>query len=186
MLKLLLPKDIDFSKVDVWSQDETRVGQQGSLTRIWAKRGTRPRKVRQQQFISTYIYGAACHNTGKSFALILPHANTRAMNKFLEEFSLTIKYGRHVALLIDNAGWHTARKLSIPNNVTLVPLPPYAPELNAMEQIWEWIKNHFLSNQCYAAYEDIVNNACHAWNQLSENVDLVKSIMFREWINIPR
>ena len=62
MLTELLPKNIDRCKVDIWSQDETRVGQQGSLTRIWAKRGTRPRKVRQQQFISTYIYGAACHD----------------------------------------------------------------------------------------------------------------------------
>lgn len=157
------------------------------MTRIWAKRGTRPRKVRQQQFISTYIYGAACHDTGKSFALILPHTNTNAMNMFLSDFSLAIEPGRHVALLIDNAGWHSAKKLTVPSNITLIPLPPYAPELNAMEQVWEWIKNHFLSNQCYAVYEDIVTMACHAWNQLSQNVDLVKSIMHRDWINnIPR
>ena len=185
MLKELLPKDIDRNKVDIWSQDETRVGQQGSLTRIWAKRGTRPRKVRQQQFISTYIYGAACHCTGKSFALILPYANTQAMTRFLEELSLTIESGRHIALLTDNAGWHTAKKLTIPRNITLISLPPYAPELNAMEQIWQWIKNHFLSNQCYGVYEDIVNKACYAWNQLSENVNLVKSIIYRDWINIP-
>lgn len=140
MLKVLLPKDIDWSKVDIWSQDETRIGQQGSLSRIWAKRGSRPRKVRQQQFISTYIYGAACHDTGESFALILPYTNTDSMNKFLDEFSLTIDSGRHVALLTDNAGWHAAKKLIIPSNITLVPLPPYAPELNAMEQIWQWIK----------------------------------------------
>jgi len=186
MLKVLLPKDIDWSKVDIWSQDETRIGQQGSLSRIWAKRGSRPRKVRQQQFISTYIYGAACHDTGESFALILPYTNTDSMNKFLAEFSLTIDSGRHVALLTDNAGWHAAKKLIIPSNITLVPLPPYAPELNAMEQIWQWIKNHFLSNQCYGVYEDIVANACYAWNQLSKNATLVKSIMYREWINIPR
>ncbi len=108
------------------------------------------------------------------------------MNKFLDEFSLTIDSGRHVALLTDNAGWYAAKKLIIPSNITLVPLPPYAPELNAMEQIWQWIKNHFLSNQCYGVYEDIVANACYAWNQLSKNVTLVKSIMYREWINIPR
>lgn len=78
-----MPKDVDLSKVDIWSQDETRAGQQGSLSRIWALRGTRPRKVKQQQFISTYIYGAACHDTGQSFALILPYANTEAMNLFL-------------------------------------------------------------------------------------------------------
>ena len=181
-----MPKNIDLNKVDIWSQDETRVGQQGSLTRIWAKRGTRPRKVRQQQYISTYIYGAACHDTGQSFALILPYANTQTMNKFLDEFSLTIQCDKHVALLIDNAGWHKAVSLIVPTNITLIPLPPYAPELNAMEQIWEWIKNHFLSNQCYRDYEDIVDHACNAWNQLSKNVELVKSIMHRESINIPR
>ena len=161
MLAKLLPKNIDKSNVDIWSQDETRVGQQGSLTRIWAKRGTRPRKVRQQQFISTYIYGAACHDTGESFALILPYANTQAMNKFLGDLSLTIQGNRHIALLMDNAGWHSAKKLTVPSNITLIPLPPYSPELNAMEQVWEWIKNHFLSNQCYGVYEDIVTMACY-------------------------
>ena len=64
-MKKLLPTEIEYSKVDIWSQDETRVGQQASLSRIWAKRGTRPRKVKQQQFISTYIYDVACHPTGQ-------------------------------------------------------------------------------------------------------------------------
>ena len=104
MLTALLPKNIDRRNVDIWSQDESRVGQQGSLTRIWTKRGTRPRKVQQRQFISTYIYGAACHATGESFGLILPYANTQAMNKFLEELSLSVQGNRHIALLTDNAG----------------------------------------------------------------------------------
>lgn len=184
-MRELLPKNIDMSKVDIWSEDETRIGQQGSLSRIWAKRGTRPRKVKQQQFISTYIYGAACHETGESFALVLPYANTNAMNKFLKELSLTIREDRHVALLIDNAGWHSTKKLVVPSNITLVALPPYAPELNAMEQVWQWMKNHFLSNQCFSSYENIVAAACYAWNQFSQNVNLVKSIMYRNWINIP-
>jgi transposase len=185
MLEKLLPKEVERDKVDIWSQDETRIGQQGSLTRIWAKCGTRPRKVKQQQFISTYIYGAACHYSGKSFALVLPYTNTCVMSQFLAELSLTIENDRHIALLIDNAGWHKAKELSVPCNITLIPLPPYAPELNAMEQIWQWIKNHYLSNQCYASYEDIVTNACYAWNQLSENVNLIKSIMYRDWISLP-
>lgn len=180
----MLPQDIDLKKVDIWSQDETRVGQQGSLSRIWAVRGTRPRKVKQQQFISTYIYGAACHDTGQSCALILPYANTDSMNRFLEELSSAIEPERHVALLVDNAGWHTAKKLSVPSNITLIPLPPYAPELNAMEQVWEWIKNHFLSNQHYRDYEAIVDKACYAWNQLSGNRDLIKSIIHRKWISL--
>lgn len=184
MLTNLLPREVDRDKVEIWSEDESRVGQQGSLTRIWAKKGTRPRKVKQKQFISTYIYGAACHQTGQSYGMILPYANTDAMNIFLGGLSKEIGSGRHIALIIDNAGWHTAADLIVPRNITLIPLPPYAPELNAMEQVWEWMKSHFLYNQSYADYEDIVDKLAYAWNQVSGNADLIKSIIHREWTHI--
>lgn len=184
MLTNLLPREVERDKVEIWSEDESRVGQQGSLTRIWATKGTRPRKVKQKQFISTYIYGAACHQTGQSYGMILPYANTDAMNIFLGGLSKEIGSGRHIALIIDNAGWHTAADLIVPRNITLIPLPPYAPELNAMEQVWEWMKSHFLYNQSYADYEDIVDKLAYAWNQVSGNADLIKSIIHREWTNI--
>ena len=179
-----MPSDVLIEQVDIWAEDESRVGQQGSLSRIWAKKGSRPRKVKQQQFISTYVYGAACHGTGETFALILPYANTIAMNLFLEGLSLQAKQGRHIALLIDNAGWHRSHELTIPANITLVPIPPYSPELNAMEQVWEWLKSHYLSNQCYASYEDIVDKVCVAWNHFSADAVRVKSIMHRKWANL--
>lgn len=106
------------------------------------------------------------------------------MNIFLEGLSKEVELGKHVALIIDNAGWHKAADLIVPSNITLVPLPPYAPELNAMEQIWEWIKSHFLSNQNYSDYDDIVDKLSYAWNQVSGNTDLVKSIVHREWIHL--
>ena len=184
MLKKLLPDNIDAKQVEIWSEDETRVGQQGSLTRIWAKKGTRPRKVKQRQFISTYLYGAACHKTGQAYAVVLPYANTKAMNIFLQGLSKEIKEGKHVALIIDNAGWHNSNELIVPDNITLIPLPPYSPELNAMEQVWEWIKKRFLYNQCYSDYNDIVDKVCDAWNHLSNNPDIVKSIILRKWIHL--
>lgn len=171
--------------VELWSQDEIRIGQQGSLCRIWAKRGSRPRKVKQQQFLSTYVYGAANHITGESCALILPCTNTDAMNIFLQELSSRISPGKHVALIVDNAGWHTAGQLIIPDNITLIPLPPYSPELNAMEQVWEWMRSHYLSNQCYKNYNQIVEQACKSWNSFSNNIELVKSVMHREWVCLP-
>jgi len=177
-----LPKKVELSSVDIWQQDETRVGQQGSLTRIWAPKGTRPRKVKQQQFISTYIYGAACSATGESFGLVLPYTNTNVMELYLREFSAQIRPERHVALIIDNAGWHTAKNMDIPDNITLIPLPPYAPELNSMEQVWEWVKSHHLSNSCYKDYDDIVEKSSLAWNEFANNPELVKSICNREWI----
>lgn len=173
------------NQVEIWQQDESRIGQQGSLTRIWAKRGTRPRKVKQQQYLSTYLYGAVCAATGQSCALVLPVVDTPTMAVFLNELSSQIQPGKHAALILDNAGWHTTGKLSIPKNITLIPLPPYAPELNAMEQVWEWIKKHHLSNRCYNNYDAIVDAACNAWNDFSKNTELVQSLCSRQWMNIP-
>lgn len=101
--------------------------------------------------------------------MILPYANTNAMNIFLEGLSKEVKTGKHIALIIDNAGWHKALDLIVSSNITLVSLPAYAVELNSMEQVWEWIKNHFLYNQCYSNYEDIVDKLSYAWNQLSND-----------------
>lgn len=181
----LLPANINFSKVEIWAQDETRVGQQGSLTRIWAQTGTRPRKVKQQQFISTYIYGAVCAQTGNSFALIMPYTDTNAMQLYLNELSRHIKDDQHIALLMDNASWHTAKELKIPSNITLIPLPAYAPELNPMEQGWQWMKPRYLSNCCYDNYDDLVEKACYAWNEFAKQTDLIKSLCSREWITTP-
>ena len=182
----MLPKEIEMSSVDIWQQDETRVGQQGCPTRIWARRGTRPRKAKQRQFISTYIYGAACAETGASCGLVMPEVNTQSMQLFLDELSSIISMGRHAALIIDNAGWHTSHELQVPNNITLIRLPPYSPELNAMEQVWAWIKDRFLSNRCYKDYKDIVDHVCDAWNKFSDDIELVKSICFRKWQQTPR
>ena len=179
----LIPEHIGVDSVDMWTQDESRVGQQGSLTRIWAPKGTRPRKVRQQQFISAYIYGASCASTGESFGLIFPETNTKSMQLYLDELSMHIVSGRHCALIIDNAGWHTSKELLVPDNITLIPLPPYSPELNPMEQVWEWIKQNHLSNLTFNNYEDIVDKLSIAWNDFSNNVDLVKSVCCRSWID---
>ena len=181
LVKSLVPESISLKTVDIYQQDESRVGQQGSMTRIWAPKGTRPRKVKQKQFISTYIYGAACATTGDSFGLILPNVNTQSMQLFLDSFSKHIKQGRHAAIIIDNAGWHTAKDLHIPHNMTLIPLPPYAPELNSMEQVWQWMKSDYLSNTFFKNYDDIVDKLQEAWNAFSNNVELVKSICFRKW-----
>jgi len=179
-----LPPEVEADSVDFWFQDEARVGQQGSLTRIWAPKGTRPRKVQQRQFISSYIYGAACPGTGESFGLILPYANTSAMNTFLQDMSLCLSEGRHVGLIVDNAGWHRSNELSIPSNITLIPLPPYSPELNAMEQVWDWIKSHYLDNHSFKDYKSILDFASTGWNAFSDNTNLVKSICHRKWLKL--
>ena len=81
------------------------------------------------------------------------------MQIFLNEFSKVIDKNKHAALIIDNAGWHRSNDLNVPTNITLVPLPPYSPELNPMEGVWEWIKQRHLSNRCYKNYDEIVDYA---------------------------
>ena len=82
-------------------------------------------------------------------------------------------------------GWHTAKDLDIPDNITLIPLPPYSPELNPMEQVWEWIKLNHLSTSYYKNYDDIVEKSSFAWNEFANNPELVTSICSREWIKHP-
>lgn len=135
--------------------------------------------------MSTYLYGAACPETGRSFCLVLPYTNTYAMQFFLDELSKSIDKNKHAALIIDNAGWHTANNLKVPANVTLIPLPPYSPELNPMECVWKWIKGRHLSNRCYKNYDEIVECASQGWSDFSNKPEVVKSLCARSWMILP-
>ena len=99
----------------MWFADEARVGQKNKITRRWAKRGTRPSAPSDQRTASTYIFGAICPKEGKAVGLILPKCNTEAMQLHLDEIAKDVAPGRHAVLLIDRAGWHTSRKLDVPD-----------------------------------------------------------------------
>ena len=115
---------IESKKIEIWWQDESRIGQQGSLSRVWATKGTRPRVVRQKQFLSTYIFGAVCPDRDVGCALILPECNAGMMQLHLDEISSAVREGYHAIVLIDRASWHTTEALNIPENISLLPLPP--------------------------------------------------------------
>ena len=131
-----IPMDVDPKSVDVWFQDEARIGQQNTVTRVWAKTGTRPRVVRQRQFLSAYLFGAACSATGQSIALVMPKSDTAAMQEHLSCISTAVPPGRHAVIVMDRAAWHTTHKLPHFKNLTLMFLPPASPELNPIEQVW--------------------------------------------------
>src|SRR5260221_9959262 len=116
-------------------KDEARIGQKNKTTRRWARRGTRPSAPHDQRTRSTYIFGAICPARGAAAGLILPFCNTAAMALHLAEISRTVMPGAHAVLLLDQAGWHPSSKLDIPDNITLMPLPPKSPELNPVENI---------------------------------------------------
>ena len=104
-----------------------RVGQQGTLTRVWAKRGSRPRAPRDTRYEWTYLFGAVCPGRGTAAGLVLPFVNTAAMNAHLAEIARTVEPGAHAILVLDGAGWHSSKTLAVPDNISLLPLPPYSP-----------------------------------------------------------
>ena len=169
------------SAIEIWFADQARIGQKNKRTRRWAKRGTRPAAPSDQRTASTYIFGAVCPQQGKGAALILPRCNTQAMSLHLAEMALAVAPGAHAVLLLDQAGWHLSRKLVVPANITLVPLPPKCPELNAIENVWQFLRDNWLSNRVFQSYEEIVDHCCSAWNRLIDQPWRIMSIGLREW-----
>ena len=154
------------------------MGQQGSTSRMWARKGTRPRALKQQQFTYAYLYGAVCPSTGQAVGLVLPNANTACMNLHIDEISRSIAEDRHALILMDGAGWHQASLNR--DNVTIMKIPPYSPELNPCEQVWQYIKDKWLKNRCYADYDDILEVATEAWiNFTTEEGVNTKSLLQR-------
>ncbi len=177
-IRARLPANTD---IELWWQDEARVGQKNKITRRWAPRGTRPRAARDQRTKSAYIFGAICPERGVGAGLVLPRCNTQAMQWHLDEISSQVTPGAHGVLILDQAGWHTTGKLVIPPNITLVPLPPRSPELNPVENIWQFMRDNWLSNRVFKSYDDIVALCCQAWNNLIEQPWKIMSIGRRKW-----
>ena len=165
----------------MWFQDEARVGQKNGITRRWARRGTRPSAPKDQRTASAYIFGAICPKHGKGAAIVMPRCNTAAMTAHLAEISGAVATDAHAVVLLDQAGWHTANALQIPDNITLMPLPPRSPELNPTENIWQFMRDNWLSNRVFRSYDDILDHCCAAWNRLLDQPWTIMSIGLRDW-----
>src|SRR3954447_20673919 len=164
------------SEVRVYFQDEARFGTQGTITRVWAPRGSRPRAVRQNGRQWLYVLAAVCAATGSASALIMPELNVGVVNLFLEQFSRELPPGVHGVLLWDGAGYHTGADLVVPGNVSLIQLPPYAPELNPVENLWHYLRSHHWSNRPYADYEALQSEAIRSLCAVCSDAENLKSI----------
>ena len=181
--KIARDKGVDPTAIEVWFGDEARVGQKNKITRRWARRGTRPAAPKDQRTASAYIFGAICPQHGKGAALVLPRCNTTAMTLHLAEIATAVAPGAHAVLLLDQAGWHLSNKLIVPPNITLVPLPPKCPELNVVENVWQFMRDNWLSNRVFQSLDDIVGHCCEAWNKLIDQPWRIMSIGLRDWAN---
>ena len=155
------------------------------MTRVWAERGSRPPAPRDQRREWAYIFGAVCPCRDVGAALVLPYANAQAMNLHLEEISSQVTQGSHAVLLLDGAGWHqTGGKLRVPGNISLLHLPAYSPELNPVENIWQFLRQNHLSNRVFKNYDEILDACCAAWNALTAEPKRIASIATRDWASV--
>lgn len=183
-MRQVLPEVARGKPLEIWFQDEARVGQQGTLTRIWARRGTRPRAPRDRRYAWAYLFGAVCPSRATGAALVMPFVDSHAMNAHLAEISACVAEGAHALLVLDGAGWHGSGELVVPANVTLLPLPPYSPELNPVENVWEFLRKNHLANRVYDTYEASVDACCSAWNALIAAPAKIASITTRTWAQV--
>ncbi len=128
-----------------------------------------------------YVFGAVCPAEDKAYALVMPDANTEAMQQHLDGIAQSVSPGKHVILVADRAAWHTSKRLICPNNLTLPPLLPYSPELNPVEQVWQHLRDRSWANRCFKHYDEIVDACCQAWNQFASQTDAIKNLCSRQW-----
>jgi transposase len=170
-------------EVQVWFEDEARFGPQGTLTRVGARRGTRPRRVRQPQYTFLDVLTAVRASTGAASGLISPTLNAAVVNLFLEQFSQELPAGVHAVLLWDGAGYHTSEDLKIPRNVSLILFLPYSPELNPVENLGHYLRSHSWSLRVYRDYEELEESAVGAWREVCLKPELVGSICNAPYVN---
>jgi transposase len=111
----------------------------------------------------------------------MPRCDSEAMTLHLEEIAKAVAPGAHAVLLLDQAGWHLSGKLAVPANITIMPLPPKCPELNPVENLWQFMRDNWLSNRVFKSYDDILAHCCYAWNKIAEQPWRIMSIGHRDW-----
>ena len=150
---------------EIWFQDEARVGQKGSLSYVWAPVGSRPPMVRDNRHHTAYIFGAICPARGVGAAIVTPGVSTECMNLHLAEISTQVTPGTVAAVICDGAGCHQrGGELKLPDNVVLVSLPPYSPELNPKENVWDYLRANKLAAGVWDTYDQILDACADAWN----------------------
>ncbi|MEZ5825086.1 MAG: transposase [Geminicoccaceae bacterium] len=175
--------------------------QTGRTGRRWYQRGVRPSGIRDRRHEAVYLFGAACPERDTAIGLVLPVVSTAAMQAFLDELAMHIADGAHAVVIMDRAardgllaiappvmdwppagaGWHCAIDLAVPDNITPVFLPPYSPELNAIERLWLYIKERFLSHRLWNTYDDIIDTVCNAWNSVRNEPGRIRSLCSLDW-----
>lgn len=160
-------------------QDEAGFGRINKPKYCWSRKGFRPSVPCHHIREYRYAYGAIEPQSGQSFFLVMPYCNTDCMNVFLLELSKAYP-DDYILLVVDGAAWHRSKGMLVPENISLLYLPPATPEMNPIEQIWAWLRLHGFRNEVFQTLEKVVDRLCETICLLS--TDVVSSISLRDWM----
>jgi transposase len=137
------------------------------MTRVWAKKGSRPTAAKQTKHEWVYLDAAIEPARTASVALQASHVSTGTMNVFLKMMSAELGPREHAMLIMDHAGWHKSKNLRVPDNITVLYLPPYSPELNPVERLLGYLRSHHFANRVYDGYDHLLAATAQAWQLLT-------------------
>lgn len=168
--------------VEVWTEDEARMGLKPTSRRVWALRGIRPKCNGQMKYQWLYVYGFAEPKTGRLFHVFLPRVKTELMSQALAKFAAHAdpKNKKIIVLVVDNAGWHTAKSLQVPPNVIVHRLPPCTPELQPIETLWPLLRES-TANRIFRDIGHLKNVLRRRCNYLATQPDLVQARVGFGW-----
>jgi hypothetical protein len=164
-------------------QDEARFGRINDVRRCWAPHRLRPVCQAMLTHEYTYAYAAVDVVTGAMDSLILPYVNTDCMQVFVDEVAARHPE-RRIVMVLDGAGWHRGQGLKLPANLRLLSLPPYAPELNPVEHVWDELREKFFHNLVFDSLEALENQLECGLRDLESDLPRVRSIVSWPWLNI--
>ena len=162
-------------------QDEARFGRISDTRYCWARRPLRPMVKAMLTHQYTYAYGAVSPVDGKFDSLVLPHVNTECMQLFITEIARRYTE-ENIVMVVDGAGWHQSKSFVMPSNLKLHFLPPYSPELNPQEHIWDELREKYFHNQAFDSMEPLEERLLVGLRHLEQSPDIVQSISAWDWI----
>lgn len=170
----------DRRPVKLLFQDEGRFGRISDPAHCWAPKGIRPVVPAHIVREYTHVFSAVCPNDGESFSLILPYADTDAMNIFLKECSEYFKEYR-IIMVMDKAAWHRSKDMGEHENIRILYQPSYSPELNPVEHLWEYIRENYLRNCIWSTLEALEKALETILKTIMESAEIIRSLVGFHW-----
>jgi hypothetical protein len=168
--------------VELWAEDEHRIGLKPIVRRVWCKKRCRPLVTVQHRYTWTYLYGFVRPDSGETFWLLAPTVSTAAWNVVLAEFATALGAGpcKQVIVVLDGAGWHTSKKVELPEGLHLVFLPSHSPELQPAERLWS-LTDEALVNQHFSDIQALEEAQAQRCQRLAELPDVVRAHTSFHW-----